>query len=157
MTRSERSAARAREHGMLALSVRHALGTACVTVLSMTAPLAVNTALAQEQQASSDVLQEITVTGTRIVRDGYEAPTPVSVLGMEQLAEMAAEVDASFANTYFNLALVQCINKDFPAAVSALTKYQALVSQDEARNADELLRSLKESLAAAKNSRLKST
>src|SRR5690606_35921410 len=30
-----------------------------------------------------------TVTGSRIVRDGYEAPTPVSVLGMEQLSEMA--------------------------------------------------------------------
>jgi len=71
--------------------------------------------------------------------------------------EMTGEVDPSFANAYFNLALVQSINKDFGAAISALTKYQALVSQDEARNANELLRTLKESLAATKNSRLKST
>ena len=71
--------------------------------------------------------------------------------------EMAGEVDPSFANAYFNLALVQSINKDFAAAISALTKYQALVSRDEARNAEELLRVFKESFAAAKNSRLKST
>src|SRR5205809_3220262 len=67
--------------------------------------------------------------------------------------EMAGDVDPSFANVYFNLALVQAINNDFAAAVSALSKYQELVSEDEARNADELLRSLKKSLAAAaKNS-----
>jgi tetratricopeptide (TPR) repeat protein len=71
--------------------------------------------------------------------------------------EMTGEVDPSFANAYFNLALVQSIHQDFAAAISALTKYQALVSADEARNAEELLRSFKESLAAAKNSRLQST
>jgi tetratricopeptide (TPR) repeat protein len=71
--------------------------------------------------------------------------------------EMAGEVDPSFANVYFNLALVQSIHKDFAAAIGALTKYQALVSRDEARNAEELLRAFRESLAAAKNSRLKST
>ena len=71
--------------------------------------------------------------------------------------EMAGEVDPSFANAYFNLALVQSINKDFGAAISALTKYQALVSGNEARDVEEMLRSLKASLATAKNSRLKST
>jgi tetratricopeptide (TPR) repeat protein len=70
--------------------------------------------------------------------------------------EMAGQVDPSFANAYFNLALVQSIHRDFAAAISALTKYQALVSADEARNADELLRTIKESLAAARNSRLQS-
>jgi tetratricopeptide (TPR) repeat protein len=62
--------------------------------------------------------------------------------------EMAGEVDPSFANVYFNLALVQAIKNDLPAAISALTKYQELVSQDEARNADDLLNNLKKSLAA---------
>ena len=71
--------------------------------------------------------------------------------------EMAGEVDPSFANVYFNLALVQAINNDLSAAVSALSKYQELVSEEEARNADELLHNLKKSLAAAKNSRLGST
>jgi len=71
--------------------------------------------------------------------------------------EMAAEVDPSFANVYFNLALVQAINNDLGAAISALTKYQGLVPEDEARNADELLHNLRKSLAAAKNSRFGST
>src|SRR5207253_10265167 len=54
--------------------------------------------------------------------------------------EMAAEVDPSFPNVYFNLALVQSINNELDAAVGALARYQVLVSEDEARNADELLR-----------------
>ncbi len=68
--------------------------------------------------------------------------------------EMAVEVDPSFPNVHFNLALVQAINNELAAAVSALTKYQELVPAHEGRNADELLRNLKRSLAAAKNSRL---
>jgi tetratricopeptide (TPR) repeat protein len=68
--------------------------------------------------------------------------------------EMAAEVDGSFANVHFNLALVQSINNELAAAINTLTRYQELVSPDEARNADELLQSLRKSLAAAKNSRL---
>lgn len=71
--------------------------------------------------------------------------------------EMAAEVDPTFANAYYNLALVQSINKDFAAAINTLTKYQALVSGTEARDVEEMLRTLKASLATAKNSRLKST
>ena len=71
--------------------------------------------------------------------------------------EMAKEVDPSFANVYFNLALVQAINNDLGAAISALTRYQELVSKDEAGNAEELLHNLKRSLAAARNSRPGST
>jgi tetratricopeptide (TPR) repeat protein len=71
--------------------------------------------------------------------------------------EMAAEVDASFANVYFNLALVQSINNELAAAIATLTKYQELVSPVEARHADELLRNLKKSLTAADNARLGST
>ncbi len=67
--------------------------------------------------------------------------------------EMAGQVDPSFANVYFNLALVQAISNDLAAAVSALTRYQELVSEAEGRNVDELLHNLKKSLAA-KNSRL---
>lgn len=44
-------------------------------------------ATSQAQEAAADVeeLTEITVTGTRIARDGFEAPTPVSVLGLEEI------------------------------------------------------------------------
>lgn len=71
--------------------------------------------------------------------------------------EMAREVEPSFANVYFNLALVQALNNDLAGAVSALTRYQELVPNEEARNADELLLNLRRSLAAAKNSRPGST
>ena len=71
--------------------------------------------------------------------------------------EMAGEVDPSFPNVYFNLALVQAINNDFAAAVTALARFQQLVSPEEARHADELLHNLKKSLAAAKDSRFGST
>ena len=68
--------------------------------------------------------------------------------------EIAGELDPSFANVYFNLALVQAIHNELPAAVSALTRYQELVSESEARIADELLHNLKKLLAATKNPRL---
>lgn len=71
--------------------------------------------------------------------------------------EMAAEVEPSFANVYFNLALVQAIKHDLAAAISALTRYQQLVSEEDARKADELLHNLKRSLAISKSSRLGST
>jgi tetratricopeptide (TPR) repeat protein len=71
--------------------------------------------------------------------------------------EIAREVDPSFPNVYFNLALVLAINNDFAAAINAITKYQGLVSEEEAQIADELLGNLRKSLAAANNSRFGST
>jgi tetratricopeptide (TPR) repeat protein len=67
--------------------------------------------------------------------------------------EMAVDCDPSFSNFHFNLALVQAINSDFAAAISSLSRYQELVSEDEGRNAEELLQNLKNSLAASKSTR----
>jgi tetratricopeptide (TPR) repeat protein len=67
--------------------------------------------------------------------------------------EMACEVDASFANAFFNLALIQAINNELDAAIRALRMYQELVSEDEGRIAGELLQNLEKSLAAVKNPR----
>lgn len=58
------------------------MAAASGAALVMTAP-----AGAGEAQAQS--VEEIVVTGSRIVRDGYDAPTPVSVLGAEELAARA--------------------------------------------------------------------
>ena len=69
--------------------------------------------------------------------------------------EMAAEVDASFANVFFNLALVQSINKDLAAAIKSLTQYQQLASQEEARNTEQFLDTLRKSLVETKNSQVK--
>ena len=65
--------------------------------------------------------------------------------------ELAGQVDPSFANAYFNLALVQAINNDFEAAVTALGKYRELVPEEEGRIAEELLDNLRKSLATAKS------
>ena len=51
-------------------------------------------AFAQQTQlaaaaATEASVDEIVVTGTRVVRDGYEAPTPVSVIGVEEIEDAA--------------------------------------------------------------------
>ncbi|MDY6945370.1 MAG: TonB-dependent receptor [Pseudomonadota bacterium] len=74
----------------VAAAVRRTLGTAgALVLLANTAMAQDSAATAAQQQGGVGVLDEVTVTGTRIVRDGYEAPTPVSVLGNEQLEKMA--------------------------------------------------------------------
>lgn len=99
MMTNHTTAVRAGSCGAVAAAVRRALGSA--TFLAITS-LAAGTALAQEQQPArqgGEVLQEVTVTGSRIARtDGYEAPTPVSVLGAEQLNAMATTTIADSVN-----------------------------------------------------------
>ncbi len=63
--------------------------------------------------------------------------------------EIVAEIDSDFASAFFNLALVQALNQNVAASVSALARYKELVSEAEGRKADELLKDLKRSLAAA--------
>lgn len=60
--------------------------------LSLTVLTASAAALAQSPPAatSEEALENVVVTGTRIVRDGFQSPTPVSVLGAERLEERAA-------------------------------------------------------------------
>ncbi len=63
--------------------------------------------------------------------------------------EMAGELDSSFANVFFNLALVHAMSNDLAGSVRALTRYKELASETDGRNADELLESLARTLAAA--------
>jgi len=65
--------------------------------------------------------------------------------------QIAAEIDPLFANVFFNLALVQAINNDLSGAVTSLTTYQNLVSMEEGQDSNDLLESLKKSLAASKS------
>ncbi|MCC6914265.1 MAG: TonB-dependent receptor [Rhodospirillaceae bacterium] len=64
------------------------------TVALLTGALMSAPAFAQTAQAPS--IDEIVVTGSRVIRDGYEAPTPVSVLGADELNAMN---DASIADS----------------------------------------------------------
>jgi len=69
--------------------------TASATALVIAAVSAPAFAQAQPQAAPVD---EIVVTGTRVVRDGYQAPTPLTVVGIEELLQSPAENLADFVN-----------------------------------------------------------
>lgn len=66
---------------------------------------AANMAHAQDQYSpikdedETSSLGEIVVTGSRVVRDGYNAPTPVNVLGAEEIKVEAPANIADFVNT----------------------------------------------------------
>ncbi|MHB1205630.1 MAG: TonB-dependent receptor plug domain-containing protein [Rhodospirillaceae bacterium] len=50
------------------------------------------------QSAATASVEEIVVTGSRVVRDGYESPTPVSVMGADQLNAISATNIADSVN-----------------------------------------------------------
>ena len=58
---------------------------------------------APAEQAGSG-LDELVVTGTRVVRDGYSAPTPVSVISTEELRATAPANITDFVNTLPSIA-----------------------------------------------------
>jgi iron complex outermembrane receptor protein len=60
--------------------------------------LAVTPAVAQDAAPQEEAPTEIVVTGTRIVRDGYNAPTPVAVLGKADIAAQAPANISDFVN-----------------------------------------------------------
>jgi iron complex outermembrane receptor protein len=66
-------------------------GVACSLILS--AP-----AYASENLMDEDVVKDIVVTGSRIVSDGYSAPTPVSVLGEADIAAQSPANISDFVN-----------------------------------------------------------
>ena len=74
---------------------------AAADVQAQTAPAP---ATAPQPAPAATGLDEIVVTGSRVVRDGYEAPTPVSVLGADELDAMAENniADAVNALPVFN-------------------------------------------------------
>src|SRR4051794_10739794 len=72
-----------------------------VAALLAAMPLAGHEAHAADaaaQSAQAPQVEEIIVTGTRIIRNGYEAPTPVAVLGAQELTNMAVENIADAVN-----------------------------------------------------------
>ena len=86
-----------------------ALGTVSAAALMISGLLAGGQASAQTaqtaqaqpapaQSAQAPALEEITVTATRIVRDGYEAPTPTTVIGAEQIESAAQTNIADYVN-----------------------------------------------------------
>ncbi len=63
--------------------------------------------------------------------------------------ELAAKINPAFPNLYFNLGLVLALLEEKKAAIEAFVKYRHLAPPEEGRNADDLIRGLKRSLAKA--------
>jgi Flp pilus assembly protein TadD len=63
--------------------------------------------------------------------------------------EMAAELDSSFPNLYFNLGLALALNNELAAALSALDTYKSLAAESEGKKADELIFNLRRSMGDA--------
>ena len=84
---------------------KSALFTTSTLAIAFAGAASAQTASSQTAQAGS--VEEIVVTGTRVVRDGYEAPTPLTVVGVEQVQAAATNnvIDSlttlpSFAGNY---------------------------------------------------------
>ena len=73
------------------------LAAAGITLAGVNASLAADTGQVAALPVST-VFEEIVVTGSRVVRDGYEAPTPVSVMSSDQLNAIAATNIADSVN-----------------------------------------------------------
>jgi outer membrane receptor protein involved in Fe transport len=66
---------------------------------------AAGSAFAQAAPAQpADAVAEVVVTGTRVIRDGFQAPTPTSVIGAEEIAKRAPGNIADFVNQLPSLA-----------------------------------------------------
>ncbi len=68
--------------------MNHSLMLCGVSVLAIALATSVQAQAVSGDPVTSDV-GEIVVTGSRVVRDGFQAPTPVTVVGEQQLQEQA--------------------------------------------------------------------
>lgn len=75
----------------LRLAIAACLSAAAATALWPAGMVHAQEAQASQEQGSAEAteLDAIVVTGSRIARDGYDAPTPVSVLGVEEIQAAA--------------------------------------------------------------------
>jgi outer membrane receptor protein involved in Fe transport len=72
----------------------------CVTALFMGGVASAQSLPSPNDEASdSTAVGEVVVTGSRVVRDGYQAPTPVSVVGREEIERSATPNVADYVNT----------------------------------------------------------
>src|SRR5688572_608577 len=58
---------------------------ALLAATALTLDLSATAALAQDTPAGTAVLEEIKVTGSRVARDGYQAPSPTNVISAESI------------------------------------------------------------------------
>jgi len=77
-------------------------GAAVILAASFAAPQSVSAqaqpGAAADAPKGNAALEQVVVTGSRVIRDGYEAPTPVTVIGVEQLQEAPSQHISDFVN-----------------------------------------------------------
>src|ERR1700722_10821762 len=56
-------------------------------------------AMAQDSNSVAPPVEEVVVSGTRIIRDGYSAPTPVTVVSPQMLATSSSGNISDYVNT----------------------------------------------------------
>src|SRR4051812_40518542 len=74
----------------------------CTTMATAAVAFAGQSAWAQtasQKAEAAPAVEEVVVTGSRIVREGYEAPTPLTVVGTEQLQNSASSNLMGFLST----------------------------------------------------------
>ena len=74
-----------------------------ITTLEADITAAIAAAADAADKGAAEV-EEVLVTGSRVVRDGYDAPTPVNVLGTDEIKAAAAANIADFVNTLPSIA-----------------------------------------------------
>ena len=67
-----------------------ALSTVIAVAAASTPVLAQNAPARQTAADKASEVEEVVVTGSRIIREGYEAPTPLTVFGTEQMEQNAS-------------------------------------------------------------------
>lgn len=79
-------------------------GASAVVIAACGAPATALAQTAETDTAPSATLEEVVVTSSRIVRDGYQAPTPTSVIGADQIEAKSPSNLADFVNELPSLA-----------------------------------------------------
>lgn len=82
---------------LTSVSATAILAASFVTVQSVRAQSEATTP-PEAAKASSPLVDEVVVTGSRVIRDGYQAPTPVTVVGVEQLQQAPSQHISDFVN-----------------------------------------------------------
>ncbi|MBX7199408.1 MAG: TonB-dependent receptor [Rhodospirillaceae bacterium] len=73
--------------------------TSALAILASACPEMAYAQTPAPQNAQAPAVEEIVVTGTRVVRDGYEAPTPLTVVGVQELQASAVPEIADYLST----------------------------------------------------------
>jgi outer membrane receptor protein involved in Fe transport len=75
------------------------MASVCFTWLMIGGAANAQTRAGGSEQSGDKSVEEVVVTGSRVKRDGYEAPTPVSVIGRDEITRSATPNIADYVNT----------------------------------------------------------